>query len=157
MVFVTYIRSRIEEYVKWGHDLLAYLAEQKKAHPELAEFITEMEGLTRAIDADYAERKEKIKTPAYVADLTDKFRKTLVDYKGKDAFEKCKTFTSAFVEVGGNQDHLVGLCRVAAKRLRQRAGLAMTKDPRVAEIADEIRRRTRRIMRNPASYEAPRH
>ncbi|MEW6354940.1 MAG: carbohydrate binding domain-containing protein [Planctomycetota bacterium] len=157
VIFVTYIRGRIEEYVTWGHDMLKYLDGQKKTHPELAEVIAEMEGLTRDIDAKYAEKKDKIKTPAYVADLCNKFRAEVMDYEGADALERCKKITAAFVEVGGNQDHLVGDCRVAAKRLRQRAGLAMAKDPRVSEIAKEIRKRTTEIMRNPASYEAPRY
>ena len=59
--------------------------------------------------------------------------------------------------VGGNQDELVGECRMAVKMLRQRAGLAMAVDPRTAPVAREIRRRTHEVMRNPATYEAPRH
>ena len=74
-----------------------------------------------------------------------------------EAFKRCKEFTAAIVEIGGNQDELVGECRVAVKNLRQRAGLAMAVDPRVAPIAREIRRRTQEVLRNPASYEAPRH
>jgi hypothetical protein len=116
-----------------------------------------METLARAIDERFEARKEKIRTPQYVADLTDKFRRTLLDYEGPDAEAKCKEITRAIVVVGGNQDELVGECRVAAKVLRQRAGLAMALDPRVAQIATEIRRRTQQVLRNASSYEAPRH
>ncbi len=157
LIFVRHIRSRIDAYVAFGHELLDHLDDQRKAHPELAEFITEMETLTRAIDERFEARKEKIRTPQYVADLTDKFRRTLLDYEGPDAAAQCKEITGAIVEVGGNQDELVGECRVAVKVLRQRAGLAMALDPRVAEIATEIRRRTQQVLRNASSYEAPRH
>jgi hypothetical protein len=61
------------------------------------------------------------------------------------------------VEIGGNQDELVGECRMAVKVLRQRASLLMAVDPRLAEVANEIRRRTWKMLRNPTSYEAPRH
>ena len=157
LVFVKYIRGRIQEYVDWGHEMQRYLHQQKEAAPELAELVAEMKKLTQAIDLCVEKRKAKIKTPAYVAGLCDRFRRTLIDYEGADALDKCKAITSAIVVVGGNQDALVGECRVAAKRLRQRAGLAMAFDPGVAEIAREIRQRTHRIMRNPASYESPRY
>ncbi len=157
LVFVTHIRSRIDAYVDFGHELREYLGRQKKAHPELAEFISEMEALTRAIDERFDARKEKIQTPAYVAGLTEKFRSTLLDYEGPDALDRCKQITGAIVTVGGNQDELVGECRMAVKILRQQAGLAMARAPRTAEIANEIRRRTQEVLRNPASYEAPRH
>ena len=155
--FVKHIRARIEDYRAFGHAMLGYLAEQRAAHPELAAFLTEMETLTRAIEASVQRRKDKIQTPEYVATLTEKFRATLLDYDGPDALDRCKAITGAIVVVGGNQDELVGECRVAVKNLRQRAGLAMAIDPRAAPVANEIRRRAQEVLRNPASYEAPRH
>jgi len=157
LVFVTHIRGRIDGYVDFGHALVDYLDREKQAHPELADFCTEMKTLARAIDQRFDAREDKIHTPQYVADLTEKFRDTLLDYEGPDASEKCKQITGAIVVVGGNQDELVGECRMAVKILRQRAGLAMAVDPRVATIATEIRRRTQQVLRNASSYEAPRH
>jgi hypothetical protein len=157
LAFVTHIRSRIDAYVEFGHDLREYLDEQKAAHPEITDFLNEMQSLARAIDERFDARKEKIQTPQYVAGLTEKFRATLLDYEGDDALAKCKEITGAIVTVGGNQDELVGECRMAVKVLRQRAGLAMATDPRTADIAQEIRRRTQTALRNPTSYEAPRH
>jgi hypothetical protein len=81
----------------------------------------------------------------------------VVDYEGEDAVTQCKRITAALVDIGGNQDELVGECRLVVKTLRQQAALAMTSDPRAARIAGEIRRRTQQMLRNPASYEAPRH
>jgi len=156
LVFVKHIRGRIEDYVAFGHEMLAYLEDQKKAHPEWADFLAEMETLTKAIDAGVQRRRANIRTPDYVAALTEKFRNTLLDYEGDDALARCKAITEAIVVVGGNQDELVGECRQAVKILRQRAGLAMAVDPRAAEVAKEIRRRTQQILRNPTSYEAPR-
>jgi hypothetical protein len=157
VIFVKHIRGRIEQYVAFGHETLAYLDQQKKAHPELRGVLADLEAATRAIDGAYTKHKTAIKTPQYVVDLTEKFRKTLLDYEEDDALKKCQAITFAIVEVGGNQDELVGECRNAVKILRQRAALALATDPRAADVAREIRDRTQKALRNATSYEAPRH
>ena len=157
IAFVTHIRGRIESYREFGRELLVYLEHQKQAHPELAGFLSEMETLTRGIDAAYERRRESIQSVQYVVDLVEKFRQTVLDDESPQALEKCNAITNAIVQVGGNQDELVGESRLAVKILRQRAGLAMASDPRTAEIAREIRARTQKVLRNASSYEAPRH
>ncbi len=157
LAFVRHIRGRIDRYGKFGHDVLAYLEQQKNAHPELAGFVTELETLTRRIDEAVAKRIGPIGTPEYATGLADEFRRTVLDNDGDEALEKCYRITAAFVQIGGNQDELVGECRGAVKILRQRAGLSMATDLRTSDIAQEIRRRTQTMLRNPVSYEAPRH
>ncbi|MGA2033821.1 MAG: carbohydrate binding domain-containing protein [Thermoguttaceae bacterium] len=157
VIFVKHIRGRIEQYVAFGHATLAYLDQEKKAHPELSGVLADLEDSARAIDAAFAGHKTAIKTPQYVVDLTEKFRNTLLDYEGEDALKKCQAITFAIVEVGGNQDELVGECRNAVKVLRQRAALALATDPRAAGVAREIRDRTQKALRNATSYESPRH
>ena len=146
VIFVKFIRARIGEYSDFGHEMLAYLDEQKKAHPENSEFIAEMETLTKTIDANIAKRRDLIKTPQYVVDLTDEFRQKLLDKEGPEALAECTRIAEAIVVVGGNQDHLVGECRVAVKALRQRAGLAMATNPGAADVAKEIRDRTQKMF-----------
>ena len=102
-------------------------------------------------------RKDGIKTPEFATQLVSDFRTSLVDYEADDAVAKCKKITAALVGIGGNQDELVGECRMVVKMLRQRAAMAMATDPRAAPIAKEVRRRTQQMLRNPTSYEAPRH
>lgn len=155
--FIRHIRVRIEDYARFGDEMLAYLEEQQKARPELREFISEMERLTKRIDEAVAARKDGIATPEYASELVEEFRATLVDYEGADALAKCKKITAGFVKIGGNQDELVGECRMAVKILRQKAGLAIAVDPQTGPVAKEIRRRTQEMLRNPVSYEAPRH
>jgi hypothetical protein len=43
------------------------------------------------------------------------------------------------------------------KSLRQRAGILMALDPRVAAVATVIRARTQEALRNPANHEGARH
>jgi hypothetical protein len=157
VTFVKHIRGRIEQYQTFSREMLEYLGQQRREHPELASFLDEMESLARVIQNYYERRQAEIRTPEYVIGLTDEFRKNVLDYEGDDALDKCNRITNAIVQVGGNQDELVGECRMAVKVLRQRAGMAMATDPRTAPIAREIRRRTQQSLRNPTTYEAPRH
>jgi hypothetical protein len=157
VVFVTHIRSRIDQYVAFGRKTGTWLADQKRTHPELAGFLGEMETLAEAMEDDFDQRKEKIRTPQYVIDLTQEFRASVMNYDGPDALARCKKITEAIVVVGGNQDELVGECRRDVKVLRQRAALAAATNPKAVALANEIRRRTQEVLRNSSSYEAPRH
>ena len=157
ITFIKFIRSRIDTYVQFGHDCRSYLAEQKKAHPELAGPLSELDDLARTIDARVAARQEAIKTPQFAAELADEFRRTVLDKDDPGALARCQKITAAWVEMGGNQDHLAGECRWAAKFLRQRAGLLMAQDPRMVEIAREIRSRAQVAMEHPAGHEAIHH
>lgn len=155
--FVTHIRGRIEGYMEFGRKVLEYLGEQRAARPEIAEPVAPLEKLARELEGRYAARKDRMKTPDHVAAMNDEFRKNLLDYDGEDAFDKCKAYTKALVEIGDNQDELVGECRWVVRALRQRAGLLMAQDPRLAAVAEEIRKRTQAVLRNPAGHEGARH
>jgi hypothetical protein len=157
MVFIRHIRGRIESYVEYAHWAMDYLGRQKQAHPELAKPLSELETFARAVDERVADRREKIKTPDEAQKMVEEFRATVLDDQGPDALAKCKKFTRAWVDIGGNQDELVGECRWAVKVVRQRAGLVMAADPRLAEAAEEIRSRAQKVLRNPAGHEGARH
>ncbi len=155
--FVKHIRSRITRYIEFGHKMREYLSEQKKLHPELADFIAEMDRLTQEIDKKVALRQAKIQTPEHVAQMNEEFRKNVLDYDGADAPQRCRAYTEALVVIGDNQDELSGECRWVVKTLRQRAGILLALDPRVAPLVTEIRARTQEALRNPANHEGARH
>jgi hypothetical protein len=46
---------------------------------------------------------------------------------------------------------------MAVKWVRQRAGLLLALEPRVAPIAREVRARTQKVLRTPAGHEGARH
>jgi hypothetical protein len=157
LIFVKHIRGRITRYVEFGQKMRVYLMEQRKLRPELAEFIAEMDKLTQQIDTRVAARVAKIQTPEHVAKMNEEFRKNVLGYEGPDAIERCKAYTQALVVIGDNQDELSGECRWVVKTLRQRAGILLATDPRVATVAAEIRTRTQDALRNPADHEGARH
>jgi len=157
LAFVTHIRDRIEHYVRFGHEIREYLAEQSKAHPDLADRLGELEAITRELDVRMEARRGKVKRPQFVAQMNQDFRRDLLTYEGADVLDKLKAYTDALTQIGGNQDELVGECRWVVRSLRQRAGLVMATDPRCAEIAEEIRGRCQKALTNPTKYEAARH
>lgn len=158
VVFIKFIRARIDSYVEFGHETRAYLnLKMKNATDTQKKVLAELDQIAVRIDERVADRKDKIQTPEHAIELVEDFRKNLIDYDGADAAEKVKKFSDALVVIGGNQDHLAGECRWVAKVLRQRAAIAMAKDPAYAPISREIRFRTQQILRNPASHEAPHH
>ena len=156
VVFVKDIRARIDQYVAFSRGMRDYLGEQEKAQPELTPFLQEMDKIVTRIETSFAQHNAVIQEPQYVVDLTEKFRRTLIDYEGPDALDKCNAITNAIVKMGGTQDDVVAGSRQTVKILRQRAGLVMATDPRAVAIAKEIRRRTQEILRKPTTYEHPR-
>ncbi|MCE5229822.1 hypothetical protein LLG95_09530 [bacterium] len=154
--FVRQIRGRIEDYREFGRQMNAYLESQKKAYPQYADQIGDLLKINRGIEEHY-DLKKNMKAPEYATGLVNDFRAKLIDYEGPDALDQCKKIMQALVYVGADQDELVGECRVQVKILRQRAALAMANDPKFAPIAKEVRKRTQQMLRNPLSYEAPRH
>jgi hypothetical protein len=177
--FVTHIRNRILAYVAFGHELRSWLAQQRTAHPELEEPLSSLEALAREIDmrveprvrailnyatlkqiaAKVVEQKNEPTPPALAAELNREFiSHGLVGYDGKDWKERIrKEYTDPLTTIGGQQDEMVGECRWVVKALRQKAGMLMATDPRMAPIAAEIRIRTQKMLRGGAAYEGARH
>jgi hypothetical protein len=176
--FVAHIRKRILAYVEFGRETRAYLEAQRAARPEIREFLDDMEALVREIDqrvkfrvettaknkllqevaSRLAARGEEATPPALAAELNRDFLKNLVGYEGPDWKDRLKKdYFDALTHIGGQQDELVGECRWVVKALRQKAGLAMAVDPKVAPAAAELRSRAQKILRGGAAYEGARH
>jgi hypothetical protein len=157
VTFVKYIRARITRYSDFLRAMRESLAAQAKAHPELKEPIAALDRITQEADRRYRVREEKMKTPEYVVKLTDEFRKQGMASESPDALARCKSYTDAIVEVGDNQDQLAGELRWVVRAIRQKAGLLLAADARMAHIAAEIRAKSQEILRNPAGHEGARH
>ncbi len=157
VAFIRNVRERIDQYVAFGREMKRYLEEEKRLHPEHAEFLDELLLLNERLDQSFEQSRQRIRTPDYADDTAERFRKELLTYTQEDAFAKCDTQMRIFTSIGGAQDGLVASCRMIVKILRQRAGIAMAENPELKEIAAEVRARTQAVLRNPTPYEAPRH
>ncbi len=148
-VFVHAIRNRILDFVRFGDETLKYLGEQKKTHPEFAEFITKMEDITKEIRVRY-DRKKGAAT-ADVDKLADQLRESIMMDIPKVSGERI--MAAIRDSIGAPQDDLVAECRIVVKKLRQAAALDMAMNPQVADIATELRKRTHEILRNKLGHE----
>jgi hypothetical protein len=177
--FVTHIRNRIQAYVVFGKELRKYLATEASAHPELKDQLDALAALAREIDERVEPRMQKIlnepvlkaiaarlarkkvePTPvALAAQLNRDFLTSgLLDYTGDDWEARLdKEYTTPLTLIGGEQDETVGECRWVVKALRQKAGILLAADPRLAPVAREIRARTHKMLRGGAAYEGGRH
>src|SRR5207245_9349046 len=133
------------------------LSAQAKAHPELKDSIAALDRIAQEAERRYRLRAEKIRTPELVAKWTDDFRKQGMEDEGPGALERCKAYTEALVDVGDNQDQLAGELRWVVRAFRQKAGLLVAADARMAPLAAEIRAKTQDILRHPAGHEGARH
>jgi hypothetical protein len=157
LTFVEHIRSRIEVYIAFGKEIRGFIAEKRKANPDLAAGLAELEGIAAQIEERLADRRDRIKAPTDVMALNDHFRQNVRDYEGPDLKDRLKKYTDGLTTIGGNQDKLVMECRWIVKALRQKAGLLMALDPRLSPVAEEVRVRTQTVLRSPTAHEKARH
>jgi hypothetical protein len=173
--FVTHIRNRILVYVAFGKEFRQYLAEQRRARPELREALDALDAIAGEIDLRVEAGLEKIRKhptlaavaaklpdptpPALAEELNREFlAKGLAEYGGADWKDKLKKeYTDPLTAIGGSQDDMVGECRWVVKALRQKAGILMATEPRMASVAAEVRARTQKVLRGGAAYEGGRH
>jgi hypothetical protein len=157
VAFISNVRERIDLYLQFGHQMSAYLEQQKHRDPRCGEFCDELLGITRRLDQAFAEKREQIRSPAFARQCADDFRQKLLTATGSDAYPQCAAQMAKFTSIGGAQDGLVASCRMVVKTLRQRAGIALAMNSQLKDVATEIRARTQAMLRNPTPYEAPRH
>jgi hypothetical protein len=147
LIFVRHYRGRIEEYIAFRKEMLVYLKQQKAAHPELETFCSDMERITSGLPS----RIEK-DVPDRVARLADEFRATLASQD--EAAKKARERINADIRgAGGYQDGIVNGCHKTLKMLRYLAGIEATCNSKAVGMAQEIRLRARKILRNPVAHE----
>jgi hypothetical protein len=156
-VFVAHIRGRIHGYADYGRKMLELVAARKKEQPGLAPTLAPLEKLLGEIDASIAARMDKIRTPEDHKKLFAQFRRELLGNDAPDAAERVKQWGDALTDVGGNQDELVGHCRWVVKNVRQKAGLILVQEPKLAALMGEVRAKAQEVLRAPSVHESSRH
>jgi hypothetical protein len=147
-VFVKAIGDRINSYVEFRGQTLQYLGEQKKAHPELADFIVKLEAQTGKIQASKVDRN------GAVAGLAEQIMKEAVSDSPRPDINKLTVEGGGGIAThGGWQDDVVARARNAVKILRQMATIEMAMNPKSAELCKEMRKRTQQILRGSLGHE----
>jgi hypothetical protein len=150
--FVTRHVERINEYQDFADDMIEFLNLTRKSMPSLKPFLDSMESTTREMIQEYRRQKENIKTMEYVDELSRQ-TKALTRKKDPGNLSTYMDLSKKWREMGGAQDNLLAQCHTTTRKLHQEAGYGCANQPNAVEIAEEIRRRCRKCLRNPDGYE----
>jgi len=150
--FVTRIRERINEYQDFAYDMMSFLKLKRKYHPDLTPFLDSVERITQEIIQDYGRTEEHIKTLNYVNELAQT-TKALTQKKDPNNLLTMLDLGNKWRGIGQAQDDLLQRFHRMTRKLFQEAGYGCVNQPQAVEIAEEIRRRCRRCLRNPYGCE----
>lgn len=150
--FVRQHVARIEEYKAFAEEMLNFLSRTKKASPELKPFIENIETLVRQIPAEYDNQRENMKTLPYADELARQ-TKALTRKKDSKNLPAYLELGKRWRAMGGAQDNVVAEFHSWTRRLFQEAGYTCVGQPGAVGVADEIRTRCRRCLRNADGYE----
>ncbi len=148
--FIREIRSRVDQYSAFVTHVQDYLATEKKAHPELKEYLAELESMMNETPGEfkaiYATSLPSIQTK------TEAMKKRLVE-EASNGFNlgdlDCRT-------AAGWQDDLCRRCNRFVMRVVQQAALNCGDSPQKAVIAKHIWDESRAVLRQPTRWESRR-
>jgi len=150
--FIKKQRERIEEYVDFARSLIDYLKAVRVSKPQLVPVADEVEKIARRIFDEYEKAKENIKDIEYVRQIAAETN-TLTLRKNPENLKAFLKLKSKWRGVGGAQDGLVRIFHTITRSIFQQAGYLCARHPEAIDLADEIRKRCRRCLRNPDGYE----
>ena len=147
--FVENIRGRIESGREWREEMLAFSADMRKLHPELAPDADKLDAAVNEIDRQYELNRERIKTPLEVEAMGREVLKLAVaKIDADEKEEKAKQLGRAIRTVGGTQDNMIARFRHVGKCVRHIAVVEYTtaKTPEAREFWAEAYRRTETLL-----------
>jgi len=144
--------ERINEYQDFANNMVEFLNLAGKSNADLKPFIDSMETIAQEILREYGRQKENMKTLEYTDELARK-TKALTQKKDPQNLPTFLDLSEKWRAMGGAQDSVIAQVHSITRKLSQKAGYGCVNQPRAVKIAQEIRRRCRRCLRNPDGYE----
>ena len=83
VAFISNVRERIDLYVKFGHEMSAYLEQQKRRDPRSAAFCDELLAITKRLDQMFEEKRESDPHPGIRPAVRGRLPAGAVDRDGK--------------------------------------------------------------------------
>jgi hypothetical protein len=141
-----------QRYRDFASEMIESLALEKRSKPELKPFLDEMENIARELIAEYEHEKENIKDLEYARKLAEETQ-TLTQKKSPGNLNAFLKLKGQWTAMGGAVDDLVRKLHTITRKLFQQAGYNCVEKYEMVEVAEEIRKRTVKCLRNPGSYE----
>ncbi|HJN18544.1 MAG TPA: hypothetical protein QGH10_23790, partial [Armatimonadota bacterium] len=140
------LHGRTSDYREWAGVMVRYLADQKADDPETKAYLDEITPMAEALIDAYDASKENIQD----MDAAQALGRLTAALTAKHRPSNLKRFTGLGADwrrMGGGLESLVRKQNTLARRIFQEAGYRGVSSPEMAELAEEIRRRTRDILR----------
>ncbi|MFC1715183.1 hypothetical protein ACFL6S_16060, partial [Candidatus Poribacteria bacterium] len=150
--FLARERERALEYQDFAHEMIEFLALTKEHKPELKPFLDDIESIARELIAEFEHEKENIKDLEYARKLAEETQ-VLTQQRIPDNFTAFMKLKGEWTGMGGAVDDLNRKLHTITRKLFQQAGHNCVGQPETVEVAEEIRKRTIKCLRNPGSYE----
>ncbi len=144
--------ERINEYQDFANNMMEFLNLAGKSNADLKPFINNMKAIVQEIPREYSRQKENMKTLEYTDELIRK-TKALTQKKDPGNLLAYLDLGKKWREMGGAQDSVIAQVHSITRKLFQEAGYGCVNQSQAVEIAEEIRRRCRKCLRNPDGYE----
>jgi hypothetical protein len=150
--FVTQHIERIGEYQDFARDMMEFLNRMQKSAGELKPFFDRMEAIVQEIPQEYRRQEELIMSLKYTDELARQ-TKALTRKKQPGNRQAYTELSKKWRRMGGAQDDLVAQCHRITRKLFQEAGYGCTSSPKAVAIAQQIRTRCTKCLRNADGYE----
>ena len=148
--FIREIRGRVDQYGDFFSEMKAYLADSRKAHPEMDEYLS---SLQKQISEAQSRSKEIYATP--LASVEKKIEAMKVELQeGKGDGYNCGNLDVR--GTAGSQDDLCRWYNRRVMKLAQTAALKCGDSPDKAIIAEHVWDESRKVLRRPTRWESRR-
>jgi hypothetical protein len=150
--FVERHTERIGEYQEFARDMMEFLNRTHRTAGELKLFLDRMEVITQEIPQEYQNKQELIMSLEYTDELARQ-TKALTRKKQPGNLKVYEELSMKWRRMGGAQDDLLAQCHRIARKLFQEAGYGCISSPQAVAIAQQIRTRCTKCLRNADGYE----
>ncbi len=148
--FFAWEKERADEYLKFSKEMQEFCHKNIEEKPELTPFLNEIEKVVKEIEIVYSKVPDDV-----TAENLAKIMKEINALTKEHRPENFSTFLSLshFTRISGGYDGVNREFSRIVEKLLEKAGKLCVNSPEAVKIAEEIRKRARRILRHGVSFE----
>jgi len=150
--YLTRMFERNGRYYPFAKDMIAYLNAQERAKPRLAPYLRGLRSIAKEIITTYDNARDTFRDMDYAHELGEKTI-ALAAEKRPDNPQRMVDLKQDWTGMGGSLEGVARTEHTLARALYQQAGYRAATIPEAAPIAREVRRRARKCLEKPESYE----
>ncbi len=150
--YLEHMWERNGRFYPFAKDMLAYLDEQQKAKPELRPYLDDLHQTAQEMVDLYDGARDTFRDMAYAQEL-GKRTIALTVKRSPANLQAITDLKQLWTGMGGSLEEVARGEHTLTRKLYQQAGYGAATRPEAIPIAEEIRRRTKRCLEKPESYE----